>query len=141
MVCWLRHKSTSVSCKQYLVRSSGVECQCALLVKIGQTVGEIWLLNGCFQDCGRPPSWILKILKCYWPIGLRGSICANMPNVVSNCYRDIAIFQLSRTRLSTILNFKKREILTAGRVQRINMRHHAKTCLNKITAKSQIPLR
>jgi len=30
------------------------------LVKIGQTVTEIWRFN-CFQNGGRPPSWIFKI--------------------------------------------------------------------------------
>jgi len=29
-------------------------------IKIGQTVAEIWRFN-CFQNGGRPPSWILEI--------------------------------------------------------------------------------
>jgi len=30
-------------------------------IKIGRTVAEIWRCNG-FQDGGRPPFWIFKIL-------------------------------------------------------------------------------
>jgi len=30
------------------------------VIKIGQTVAEIWRFNG-FQNSGRPPSWILEI--------------------------------------------------------------------------------
>jgi len=33
------------------------------LIEIGQTVAEIWQLNGFFQNGGRPPSWI-----CWAPI-------------------------------------------------------------------------
>jgi len=33
------------------------------LIKIGQTVEEIWQFNG-FQNCGHPPSWI-----CWAPTG------------------------------------------------------------------------
>jgi len=29
-------------------------------IKIGQTVADIWPFN-CFQNGGRPPSWILEI--------------------------------------------------------------------------------
>ena len=32
-------------------------------IKIGQTVAEIWQLNG-FQNGGRPPSWICEIQNC-----------------------------------------------------------------------------
>ena len=34
------------------------------LIKIGQTVAEIWRFNGFFQNGGRPPSCI-----CWAPIG------------------------------------------------------------------------
>ena len=41
------------------VRSGGLRVSMRIivpkLVKIGRTVGEIWLFNG-LQDCGRPPS-------------------------------------------------------------------------------------
>jgi len=30
------------------------------IIKIGQTVAEIWQCNG-FKNVGRPPSWIYKI--------------------------------------------------------------------------------
>jgi len=30
--------------------------------RIGQTVAEIWLFN-CFQNGGRPPSWIFEIAE------------------------------------------------------------------------------
>jgi len=29
-------------------------------IKIGQTVAEIWRINGFFQNGGRPPSWICR---------------------------------------------------------------------------------
>jgi len=34
------------------------------LIKIGQTVAEIWRFNSFFQNGGRPPSWI-----CWAPTG------------------------------------------------------------------------
>jgi len=50
-------------------------------IKIGQTVAEIWRFNG-FQNGGRPPSWICKIL--HQP--------TKFYKDRSNDYGDIAIF-------------------------------------------------
>ena len=44
-----------------LLREEGPICVIVPnLIKIGQTVAEIWRFN-CFQNGGRPPSWICEI--------------------------------------------------------------------------------
>jgi len=44
----------------------------------------------------------------------------------SCCYRDMAIFDFSRWRLSAILEFQKFNILTARDLRRANMHQRAK---------------
>jgi len=45
---------------------------------------------------------------------------------------DIAIFRISRWQPSAVLLFLKFKILTVDRVMRMNIRHHAKICHNRL---------
>jgi len=60
-----------------------------------------------FQDGGRPPSWILKMLKSYWLMASEGSRCITVPNLIksSQSVRGIMrFFYFSRWCLSAIFN-------------------------------------
>jgi len=95
---------TSVSCKQILFDPVGLRVSMCIivpnLVKTGQTIAEIWLLNG-FQNFGRTPSWNFLKSTSYWRIGLRGSICVTMVKPLLR-YHDFSIFKIVAVRQSWI---------------------------------------
>ena len=84
-------------------------------IKIGQTVAKIWRFN-CFQNGGRPPSWICEI-RIFLTVGVvKRPILRQRTKFSkdrSNRCGDIAIFVIFQMAAAAILNFQKFEILTA----------------------------
>ena len=88
----------------------------ANFIKIGQTVAEIWRFN-CFQNGGRPPSWICEIRIFLMVCGVKGHILHQRTKFHrdrSNRYGDIAIFVIFQDGgrrhfgFSKIRNFNER---------------------------------
>jgi len=85
------------------------------LIKIGQTVTEIWRFNG-IQNGGRPLFWIFEIQ--FLTVGaVKTPILHHRTKFRkdrSNRWRDIAIFVIFKMAVAAILDFQKFEILTVG---------------------------
>jgi len=83
------------------------------VIKIGQTVAEIWRFNH-FQNGGHPPSWIFEIQ--FLTVGVvKNPIlhhCTKFRKDRSNHCRDISISVIFKNVLAAILDFQKFEILT-----------------------------
>ena len=86
------------------------------LIKIGQTVAQIWQFNG-FQNGGRPPSWIceIRIFLTVWAVK-RGIFHQHTKFRKDRSHRcgDIAIFVIFKTVAAAILDFQKFNILTVN---------------------------
>jgi len=71
----------------------------------------------------------------FMPSLVVGRECINMPNLVKigqTVKKIWCLFDFLRRQLSAILDFQIPEILTANRVQRTQMHHHATLCQNRL---------
>jgi len=88
------------------------------LIKIGQTVTEIWRFNG-FQNGDRPPSWIFEI-QTFLTMGAVKILLilhhqTKFRKNRSNRFGDIMIFVIFKMAAAAILDFRKLNILRSTR--------------------------